>query len=404
MMESLPDELLLSITSHVSSKDLLTVALVSRKLLPISQELLYRSLSISATSSSFAPNSRTPSNRFISILGTIHARPDLANLVRQLEIEPQHQPLPLGWVAQLPAEDEREPDQVGKPKSSSITECTIVESILERLDNLEALSILVIADDQAWRNKHDRQRYRISERMVEDMFGQESKKTAQLKDTTAHVKALRPVKELRLDGCWFELWWCSLPSLSTLRLGRFYVVRDSQIPASTTSRVHAMELEVSVVDFDEDPSSGSRIAREALGCFSALRKLSLDVCNTSAFADAGIIFDIVNIAVAMGSVDIGTFVATRLLGAASTLAEIEVAYQTDDFDEPTPSTWKIKPARFGAVRAQPIPINSHRDSNNLASPTSTVARQDLDSLRTARRSKDSFPRSTQDSALFSYER
>ena len=351
-MESLPHELLVSIASLTSSEDAFALAVVSRKLLPIGREMLYRAPIFRATTSPFYPNlpNLVQGDPLTLFLRTVVARPDLAKLVRRLGVQPQHQSIPPDWVAQLPANTTKELQARDYSDAQSISQCAIVALVLERLENLEALSIDMIADDQGWRHEKDEQRYRLGSMPFEDIFGRESKVT-QLKDVMARVRVLRKINELRLDGCCFEYWWCSMPSISYLRLGRHCSIQNGQMSAAMSKRVHTIELEVSVMDFERLPSRNSRIAKGFLSRFDALSRLVLNICNNKVYEQSGRKFyNTVYHARFKLRADLGAFVSTHLHGVVETLNELEIVYQEDIPDERVPLMWKIIPATLGFLK------------------------------------------------------
>ena len=344
VMESLSNELLVSIASYLPQKDLHALALVSKQFFPIGHEWLYRSPSISASSASFYDD------RLASLLRTLVEEPALAKLVQSLEVHPQDRAETFDYSTLLPGQSASNLEllELARPR---VTQCAIIGMLLKRMENLEVLHVEMIAESKAELHKYNRDRYDIDAGpiLAAELFGKGNTKEEQRGSVMSQIRALQTLKEFRQNGGMYDKWWSSMPSLNTLRFGRECHLFDGPDVSETNTTIKTIEMEVSAWNFQfnyRGKSSGF------LGNFKGLKHLILRVRNTVVRLRRSDDTEVTHSAIRLtdGSPDFDAFVGTRLAGVASTLEHLEIIYH-DDIKENSPPAmplkWRIQPATFG---------------------------------------------------------
>jgi hypothetical protein len=129
-MESLSNEVLVSIASYLPTTELRALSLISKHFLFISQERLYRAPSIPA---SLSPSPQV--SKAAALLRALIKHPGLAKLVRHLEVQPQRSYEVFDHATILP-DQSAAAMQVLECIQPRISQYAILAMILERTENL----------------------------------------------------------------------------------------------------------------------------------------------------------------------------------------------------------------------------------------------------------------------------
>jgi len=347
-MESLSNELLVSIASCLSQKDLHALALVSKQFVPIGQEWLYRSPSISTTSADFYDD------RLPSLLRTLVEKPGLAKLIRSLEVHPQDRTETFDYSILLPGQSASNLEllELARPQ---VTQCAIIGMLLKRMENLEVLHVEMVVESTPELHKHNPDRYNVGTgpMLAVELFGRGIMKEEQRGNVLSRIPALQALKEFRQNGGIFDNWWSSMPSLNTLRFGRECELGHATHFSHTNTTVKTIEMEISASNISaSNQLTFGGIWPGFLGQYKGLKHLILRICNTVVRLRPSDDTEVTQNAIRLtgSSPDFDAFVRTRLAGVASTLEHLEIIYH-DDVKENSPPAmplkWRIQPASFG---------------------------------------------------------
>jgi len=130
-MERLPKDTLLSIAHHISASNLRALALVSKQCVSIAQDILFRTPTLPRADSVF-----TTGDCINALIHALVKKPDLAKIVRSLDLRSQVRPIPLSLLVVSDS----------TPKTSTTTEATLVGLMLDKTVNLEHLTLDIVAD------------------------------------------------------------------------------------------------------------------------------------------------------------------------------------------------------------------------------------------------------------------
>ncbi|KAI4953178.1 hypothetical protein J4E86_006719 [Alternaria arbusti] len=256
-MEKLPNELLIKVGSDLDRESLRALALVSKKMELVAQDLLWRAVRVPDRISPDEPSG-------IAALAHILAqKPELGKIVRSLELHPEDRMVTVEPSLMSPQGPLMPHSSLGR-----VNECALVGFILEQTSELEVLKLEVLAEEQSYRHEYDYQRYTDAISPFEMIFGPQS---------SSYPEGLAKLKELHFNAQVFEWSWCELPSLKVLHIGRgCRLLEDTKVPDNLTSSIDTLTWDMCTSQFkSEDPEK----TNDFLSRFSSLRELEICLSN-----------------------------------------------------------------------------------------------------------------------------
>ncbi|KAF2105442.1 hypothetical protein BDV96DRAFT_608268 [Lophiotrema nucula] len=324
-MEQIPNELLLDVSERVSTKDLCELSLVCKKLRAVAQEVLHRSPVIPMTLSWDLSTERC---KLSSLLWTFVKRPDLALLVRELELRPLL--LEVDFDYSILCDSTQRDQALLRSARLKVSEMALAGMILERVPHLIDLHLEVANYFAQTCHKYDMVRYAHLE-AIELLFDEKNSsslnETGYRRDLTK-IAGLRGLKKLHLEAAELQWPWAALPSLREIHVNRLCALTDVGTPLSATShsiRTLTLERNTSILR----RQSVDQPIISFLGRLNGLSKVVVSLSNYIPFNREGTL-EIVQNGVEEPSCD---WLLMHLSGVAVTLRALEINIAEDEHED-----------------------------------------------------------------------
>lgn len=251
--EGLPRELLLHIGSYLRRAELASLALVSRALQDIGEDLLYRSIKHSYEDRSELPNH----NPLWLLHRTLTDRPELAAVAKTFRVDVSimelHVEVPVNSVLQR--------------------HHPLVSHVLVQVDEVLVASSLIFG---VMRNLHDLKIYVKWKSAVEDLFG-----TIDLNDTNAtEALGLQHLESLEYHAPNFPNALVGLPLLRRLYIGSGSTLGLQKPPRNIPNQIEDLTIEESAQVLRSNSLACDMLSK-FLGQFNALEKATIKILDDS---------------------------------------------------------------------------------------------------------------------------